>query len=200
MKQFHKILFNSQIGKIKLTCDGKNVIALTVVNDDYKDTDIQISCSVCQNAVYQLQEYFSGDRTVFDLPVQLDGPPMYRCVWDYLKTIPYGKTVSYSEAAAAVGCKSVRAVATAIGKNPVPIIVPCHRVIHKDGTMGEFSLVGPAVKEFLLNLEQCKFSIWDRHIKVTLELEAKYLESLAAKLRLSFAANFVFFSNRAHKS
>ncbi len=160
MKQFHEILFDSEIGKIKLTCDEKNVISLTVVSDDYKNTDIGFNCSICKNAVFQLQEYFSGSRTVFDLPIRFAGSPLYMCVWNYLKTIPYGKTVSYSEVAAAVGCKSVRAVATAIGKNPIPIIVPCHRVIHKDGTMGEFSLVGPAVKRFLLNLEQRKSSTY----------------------------------------
>ena len=159
MKLFHKILFNSDIGKIELTCDSKNIIELTVVDDNGIHTDSETNCSTCQNAMYQLQQYFNGSRTIFDLPVQLDGAPMHLRVWNYLKTIPYGTTVSYSEVATAVNCKSVRAVATAVAKNPIPIIIPCHRVIHKDGTMGNFSLVGPAVKNFLLNLEQGEVGI-----------------------------------------
>ena len=158
MKQFHERILNSKIGRIKLTCDEKNIIALDVVADDYKSIDPGLNCSVCQNAVDQLQEYFSGNRTCFDLPTQIESSTMHINVWNYLKTIPYGRTVSYSEVAAAIGCKSVRAVATAIGKNPIPIIMPCHRVIHKDGTMGQFSLVGPEVKRFLLHLEQCELS------------------------------------------
>lgn len=154
MKQFHEILFDSKIGKLILLCNGKNIISLIAAEDECRNPNVKIDCSICENAVYQLQEYFNGNRTVFNLPVLLDGSPMYTRVWNYLQTIPYGTTLSYSEVATAVGCKSVRAVATAIGKNPIPIIVPCHRVIRKDGTLGEFSLVGPTVKKFLLNLEQ----------------------------------------------
>ena len=158
MKQFHERILNSKIGRIKISCDEKSIIALHVVDDNYESFNVGLKCSVCQNAVDQLQEYFNGNRTYFSLPTQTESSPMYVSVWNYLKTIPYGKTVSYSEVATAVGCKSVRAVATAIGRNPIPIIIPCHRVIHKDGTMGQFSLVGPTVKRFLLNLEQDKSS------------------------------------------
>lgn len=154
MKQFHERILNSKIGRIRISCDEKNIIALDVVDDDYESFNLGLEYSICQNAVDQLQEYFNGDRTYFNLPTQTESSPMYVSVWNYLKTIPYGQTISYSEVATAVGCKSVRAVATAIGRNPIPIIIPCHRVIHKDGTMGQFSLVGPTVKRFLLNLEQ----------------------------------------------
>jgi methylated-DNA-[protein]-cysteine S-methyltransferase len=154
VKLFHNIYFNSKIGMIELTCDGEAITALTITDKKQECKDADNDCTVCPKAIQQLQEYFSGLRTEFDFPVKLNGSVLQTDVWKYLQEIPYGKTVSYSEVASAVNCKSVRAVATIVGKNPVPIIVPCHRVIRKSGVIGKFSLVGPEVKEFLLELEK----------------------------------------------
>ena len=87
-------------------------------------------------AIAQLDEYFAGDRVDFELPVDVDGSAFQRAVWDGLAKIPYGETISYGELARRIGnAKAVRAVGLANGRNPLSIIVPCHRVIGADGSM-----------------------------------------------------------------
>ena len=102
----------------------------------------------------QLDEYFAGRRTAFDLPLDFRlATGFRRTVLDHLPVIPYGHTESYAQVAAAVGSpKAVRAVGTACAKNPVPIVVPCHRVVRSDGTAGGYA-GGPAAKDALLALE-----------------------------------------------
>ncbi|HEX3038595.1 MAG TPA: methylated-DNA--[protein]-cysteine S-methyltransferase [Oscillospiraceae bacterium] len=156
MKQFHSSYVKTQVGVVKILCDSSNILSLDIANEPEESIDnnnLHV-CSVCESAVFQLQEYFNGQLKMFDLPVVFRGSKLQVAVWNFLRTIPYGITVSYSQVANAVNCKSVRAVATIIGKNPVPIIVPCHRVIRKDGTIGEFSLVGPELKKRLLEHEK----------------------------------------------
>src|SRR5262252_2009817 len=102
----------------------------------------------------QLDEYFAGRRTAFDLPLDFRlAAGFRRAVLDHLPVIPYGHTESYAQVAAAVGSpKAVRAVGTACAKNPVPIVVPCHRVVRSDGTAGGYA-GGPDAKDALLALE-----------------------------------------------
>jgi len=102
----------------------------------------------------QLDEYFAGRRTAFDLPLDFRlAAGFRRAVLDHLPVIPYGQTESYAQVAAAVGSpKAVRAVGTACAKNPVPIVVPCHRVVRSDGTAGGYA-GGPDAKDALLALE-----------------------------------------------
>lgn len=101
----------------------------------------------------QLQEYFSGKRKEFDLPLVLPGTPFQRKVWAGLQTIPYGRTRSYKEQAEAIGsANAVRAVAKANGDNRIAIIVPCHRVIGADGELVGYG-GGLWRKRFLLDLE-----------------------------------------------
>jgi methylated-DNA-[protein]-cysteine S-methyltransferase len=84
----------------------------------------------------QLNEYFAGTRTEFDLPLHASGTPFQQKVWDALTRIPYGETASYGETAAAIGAPSAsRAVGLANGQNPLPIIVPCHRVVGANGSL-----------------------------------------------------------------
>ncbi|MFJ4682365.1 methylated-DNA--[protein]-cysteine S-methyltransferase [Streptomyces sp. NPDC091377] len=91
---------------------------------------------VFAEAVEQLEAYFTGDLTDFDVPVRLGGTPFQRTVWDQLRRIPFGETRSYGELADALGNpKASRAVGLANGKNPVSIIVPCHRVIGSGGSL-----------------------------------------------------------------
>ena len=104
-------------------------------------------------ATAQLEEYFAGDRTDFDLVLELAGTPFQRAVWLALKDIPYGKTVSYAELAKMVGRpRAVRAVGQANGANPLPIVLPCHRVVASSGAIGGYG-GGPAMKRSLLALE-----------------------------------------------
>ncbi|MXV87354.1 MAG: methylated-DNA--[protein]-cysteine S-methyltransferase [Acidimicrobiales bacterium] len=90
-------------------------------------------------AAHQLGEYFDGDRTSFDLPLDLRGTPFQEAAWRALGDIPYGSTRSYGEQAALIGRpKAVRAVGQANGRNPVPIVLPCHRVIGANGSLTGF--------------------------------------------------------------
>ena len=94
---------------------------------------------VLQKAARQLAEYFDGDRTSFDLPLDLRGTPFQVAAWRALGAIPYGATRSYGEQAALIGRpKAVRAVGQANGRNPVPIVLPCHRVIGANGSLTGF--------------------------------------------------------------
>jgi methylated-DNA-[protein]-cysteine S-methyltransferase len=104
-------------------------------------------------AVQQLQEYFDAQRVVFDLPIDAHGTPFQTAVWAALLQIPYGKTCSYSQIAQAIGKpKAVRAVGAANGKNPVSVVIPCHRVIGADGSLTGYA-GGIERKIALLKLE-----------------------------------------------
>ena len=105
-------------------------------------------------AARQLREYFAAKRTGFDLPLAPEGTPFQRAVWRQLQQIPYGETISYGELARRVGNpKASRAVGSANGANPLPIVIPCHRVIAGDGSLGGFG-GGLPTKQTLLALEQ----------------------------------------------
>jgi methylated-DNA-[protein]-cysteine S-methyltransferase len=104
-------------------------------------------------AVRQLREYFSGKRRDFDLPLALGGTAFQKSVWRQLQEIPYAETISYGELARRVGNpKAARAVGAANGKNPLPIVIPCHRVIEAGGKLGGFG-GGLPTKEALLAIE-----------------------------------------------
>lgn len=104
-------------------------------------------------AVMQAEEYFSGRLLEFDLPLQFDGTAFQKSVWKQLQRIPYGETLSYGEVAAAIGKpKAVRAVGAANGRNHLPIVVPCHRVIGSDGKLTGFG-GGMTLKQSLLKHE-----------------------------------------------
>jgi len=105
-------------------------------------------------AARQLDAYFDGELTAFDLPLTLDGSQFQRTVWAALQDIPYGETISYGELARRIGQPSAsRAVGLANGRNPVSIVVPCHRVIGADGSLTGYG-GGMDRKRFLLGLEQ----------------------------------------------
>jgi methylated-DNA-[protein]-cysteine S-methyltransferase len=102
----------------------------------------------------QLGEYFAGDRTAFDLPVHVVGDPLGLAVWEQMTRIPYGETRSYGQLARALGDRSLaQAVGAACGRNPLPVVVPCHRVVGAGGDLVGFG-GGLHRKRFLLDLEQ----------------------------------------------
>ena len=102
----------------------------------------------------QLREYLAGTRTRFDLRLDLRGTPFQVEVWKSLRKVPYGHTASYADQARSIGRPTaVRAVGSANGRNPVPIVLPCHRIVASDGTLGGYS-GGLRVKEWLLAHEQ----------------------------------------------
>lgn len=105
-------------------------------------------------ATIQLDEYFQGKRTVFSLPFKLTGTPFQLAVWKELQNIPYGKTTSYKEIAQKINKpKAYRAVGMTNNKNPLPIIIPCHRVIGSNGKLIGYA-GGLKLKNYLLELEQ----------------------------------------------
>lgn len=109
--------------------------------------------SVLQLARSQLEEYFAGRRRRFDVEIRLAGTPFQRRVWEELERIPFGESISYGELAARVGSpKAVRAVGSANGRNPVSIVIPCHRVIGTTGHVSGYGW-GPERKTWLLGHE-----------------------------------------------
>ena len=106
-----------------------------------------------KEAKKQLSEYFAGKRKNFDLPLKLEGTDFQLSVWNALRDIPYGETRTYKQTAEMAGCPgSYSAVGTANGKNPIPIIIPCHRVVASDGSLSGYTL-GTEFKKYLLELE-----------------------------------------------
>jgi len=117
-----------------------------------EDRPSSITTLACQ----QMTTYFDGELQTFDLPLAFEGTEFQQRVWQQLLSIPYGETISYGELAEQIGNKnSVRAVGAANGKNPIPIFIPCHRVIAANGKLQGFAL-GLDVKRHLLNLEYQK--------------------------------------------
>lgn len=149
---------------MKITCPFKTPIGwISITEEDDKISEISIGePAVCffmaetkliSDAKKQLNEYFAGKRKNFDLPVALSGTDFQMSVWEKLSEIPYGETRTYKQVAEMIGSpSSYRAVGSAAGKNPVPIIVPCHRVIASGGSMSGYAL-GADAKKFLIELE-----------------------------------------------
>ena len=119
----------------------------------------ELDTSTFADAVQQLEEYFSGRRKDFDLKLKPSGTSFQLAVLEALINIPYGQTTSYQEIAKAVGRpRAVRAVGAANGRNPLPIVIPCHRVIGSDGSLTGFG-GGLAAKQYLLTLEADDFQL-----------------------------------------
>lgn len=113
---------------------------------------------VLRNTISQLDEYINGQRQVFDIPLDLStGTPFQQKVWQALRQIPYGETISYAQLANHIGQPTAcRAVAQANGRNPLSLIIPCHRVIASDGKLGGYT-GGIEIKQTLLDIEQASY-------------------------------------------
>jgi methylated-DNA-[protein]-cysteine S-methyltransferase len=144
-------IIKSPLGYTKIVGDEEGVSSVVVLNSEEKETDI-IPVEL-EDCVIQLNEYFAGERTLFDLKLNPEGTTFQKQVWNALQTIPYGKTLSYLELSKQLGdVKAIRAVANANGKNPLWIIVPCHRVIGSDGSLTGYA-GGLHRKQWLLEHE-----------------------------------------------
>jgi len=144
---------DTPIGRLVLESDGDVLIGVRLPNERRQGVrDVDDVPPVLKETASQLDEYFAGERTEFELPMELDGTAFQREVWTELTRIPYGKTISYGELARRVGRPNgPRAVGQANGRNPIPIIVPCHRVLASNGIGGYGG--GLTVKRALLELE-----------------------------------------------
>jgi methylated-DNA-[protein]-cysteine S-methyltransferase len=151
----YQLIYHSPIGKLKLVSDGEYLIELhfpTRADETAPSTEAgQEKVKPFPDVIRQLDEYFAGRRTEFDVPIRFIGTPFQVRAWEALKAIPFGETISYKEEARRVGSVP-RAVGLANGQNPVPIIVPCHRVIGADGSLVGFG-GGLDLKKALLNFE-----------------------------------------------
>ena len=124
--------------------------------------DRSSATEILRAATTQLEEYFRGLRTTFDLPLAPTGTPFQRAAWEVLRTIPFGQTMTYGEQARRLGgANKARAVGAANGRNPLPIIIPCHRVIGADGSLTGFS-AGVERKAWLLRHEAAIHGSADR--------------------------------------
>jgi methylated-DNA-[protein]-cysteine S-methyltransferase len=145
--------YDTPIGRLVLECDGDVLIGLWLPNERrHARNDADDVPPVLKETMSQLDEYFAGERTDFDVRMELDGTDFQREVWTELTRIPYGETISYGELARRVGRPSApRAVGQANGRNPIPVIVPCHRVLASNGIGGYGG--GLKVKRALLAVE-----------------------------------------------
>ncbi len=122
------------LGISKLEGDENGLTSVSVLDTDEAPTTV--IPELLEDAVYQLREYFEGERKTFSLTLNPTGTDFQKRVWEELQQIPYGKTISYLELSKKLGdVKAIRAVAAANGQNPLWIVVPCHRVIGSDGSL-----------------------------------------------------------------
>lgn len=141
----------TKIGLLKIIADDKAILKIRL-NASYDEPES--GNAVTKKCAEQLSEYFSGRRTIFDIPVNPEGTDFQLRVWQALCNIPYGETCCYGDIAKAIGRpKAQRAVGTANNRNPVPIIIPCHRVIGKNGDLTGYA-GGVDIKKQLLELEK----------------------------------------------
>jgi len=151
-KPLHHADLTSPAGVIRISGDLEFIHEVTFANEE-KYSILSDSPAV-NKAVKQLDEYFSGTRKIFSLPIQLEGTDFRKHIWSLLQQIPYGKTISYLELAIRAGNpKSIRAVGLANGANKLAIVIPCHRVIGSNGKLVGYA-GGLWRKEWLLRLER----------------------------------------------
>lgn len=143
----------TEFGTLFIRDDGSAITNITLNESILTKDDIHYESTLIKQAKQQLDEYFQGKRKVFDLPLNPSGTTFQKKVWSALCNIPYGETRSYQEIAVAIDCpKGCRAVGLANNKNPIVILIPCHRVIGKNGSLVGYAL-GLEMKQHLLDLE-----------------------------------------------
>ena len=148
MKNYY---YKSPIGNLEIVCSENSLYSLKLSNNlDVSDKETDFVKDIRK----QLDEYFLGKRKIFDINLSPKGTDFQKRVWSELLKIPYGRTKSYSDIAESIGNKNAqRAVGSACNKNPIMIIIPCHRVVSKNGTLGGFAY-GNDIKKNLLKIEK----------------------------------------------
>ena len=143
-----QISMHAPIGDLTISVEDNMIVSL-----DWGWAQEQNTNTLLQDAKSQLDDYFDGLRKNFDLPLEPPGTKFQQRVWSMMEQIPYGKTITYGEIAKALG-SSARAVGTACGANPIPVIIPCHRVVAANDMGGYSGDGGVETKRALLNLER----------------------------------------------
>ena len=150
-ESIYREVCNSPVGELIVESDGTSLTSILFKEDDFSIE--QNPDSIVTYCINQLDEYFRGERKFFDLPLNPKGTDFQHRVWEKVIAIPFGETTSYGQLAIALGdLKLNRAVGFANGANPIPIIIPCHRVIGGDGSLTGYA-GGLERKKWLLNHE-----------------------------------------------
>ncbi|MEW6561430.1 MAG: methylated-DNA--[protein]-cysteine S-methyltransferase [Pseudomonadota bacterium] len=152
------LVIDSPLGLLQLTAVEDGLTALSFLDDaspPIATADADAATPLLQRARAQLQDYFRGARSAFDLPLQPQGTPFQQAVWRALQTVPYGQTTRYALLAQRLGlpARHARAVGAAVGRNPLLIIAPCHRIVGHDGRLTGYA-AGLPRKQALLDLER----------------------------------------------
>jgi methylated-DNA-[protein]-cysteine S-methyltransferase len=157
---FHTTTMDSPVGELRLIAGENGLRAILWGAEDAEriasidDELVEGTTPVLDEAISQLEEYFAGTRREFDLPLDPAGTEFQQSAWMVLRTIPYGQTISYGQQAEQLGdSNKARAVGAANGKNPLSIVVPCHRVVGSNGHLTGFA-AGIDVKSWLLDHER----------------------------------------------
>jgi methylated-DNA-[protein]-cysteine S-methyltransferase len=149
----YKTIIESSVGILTLIANDNALCGLSFGDVDYEDAVNKTNHPILTITKTQLKEYFSGKRSKFNIPLFLEGTEFQKKTWKALQLIPYGETRSYSDIAAKIKSpKAVRAIGSANNKNPIAIIIPCHRVIGKNGSLVGFA-GGLDIKKTLLRHE-----------------------------------------------
>lgn len=149
--QYRKYI-DSPIGCLEVLTSKDALLAITYV--EAKNEDSKEAPAVLEKACDQLNEYFAGERQKFELPLSPDGTDFQKQVWDALLTVPFGRTSTYKKQSQSIGNpKAIRAVGTANGKNPISVVIPCHRIVGSDGSLTGYA-GGLSRKDWLLKHEQ----------------------------------------------
>jgi methylated-DNA-[protein]-cysteine S-methyltransferase len=153
-------IFETSLGELTLVADSETLTGIFFPSHWHLPARAEFGppVTVADDALFartaaQLQQYLDGARTTFDLPIALSGTPFQQRVWEQLTHIPYGETVTYGDLAAALGETTAWEVGQAVGRNPVSIVVPCHRVVGKDGKLTGYA-GGLTRKRLLLDREE----------------------------------------------
>ena len=157
-------IFDTKIGKLLIEATKKGVCTIHFLDNEsspeYHSSKKKKALTHLNQLKTELQEYFQGNRKKFNVSIDMKGTEFQIKVWKALLEIPFGATKTYKEQSIIVGdLKAIRAVGTANGKNPIPIVIPCHRVVGSDGSLTGFS-GGLWRKRFLLDLESNQLSLF----------------------------------------
>ncbi len=161
MSAVYYTTFESPVGPLLLAGDSNALQRVSFESSKHSaltQAEWKQNRAAFAEVIRQLQAYFRGELKVFDVPLAMEGTDFQLRVWNALRAIPYGETISYAQLAERIGNpKAVRAVGLANGSNPIPIIVPCHRVIGSDGSLTGFG-GGLPIKKILIELESKQLS------------------------------------------
>lgn len=144
-------IYRTPMGRVSIASDGSALTHFAFGPVPFEGQ--QHATELTNRASSEVLEYLAGKRTAFDVPLNASGSAFQRAVWKEISRIPYGQTRTYAEIAQRLGKPgALQAVGQACGRNPLPLFVPCHRVVGSNGKLGGYAF-GPAIKKFLIELE-----------------------------------------------